>query len=175
MSKREVFISPLVPRSVSLELWLISKSIAKYRACWSVGWKPAAACTNAEPSSSTPKVSLRSEGDHLLQYKNPEQTARHDLQGLQWPGKDTSVYDTPQDWLLLLQGVASDNLECWSPGAPGENVRDRLVSEMKSSHKPDLQIRSSTFYQRWAHHSLQAKPGPPPVGFVLFQQSFTGT
>lgn len=82
-----------------------------------------------------PKVSLRSEGDHLLQYKNPEQTARHDLQGLPWPGKDKSVYDAPQDWLLLLQGVASDNLECWSPGAPGQNIKDRLVSEMKSSHK----------------------------------------
>lgn len=57
ISKREVFSSPLVPHSVSLELWLISKAIAKYRACWSVGWQPAAACTNAELSS-LPQKSL---------------------------------------------------------------------------------------------------------------------
>lgn len=122
-----------------------------------------------------PKVSLRSEGDHLLQYKNPEQTARHDLQGLPWPGKDKSVYDAPQDWLLLLQGVASDNLECWSPGAPGQNVRDRLVSEMKSSHKARPTNQKQYFLPEVSTPQPASQPGPPPVGFVLFQQSFTGT
>ena len=46
-----------------------------------------------------------------------------------------SRQDAAQDWPLLLQGVASDNLECRGPRAAGGKGRPRLVPEIKSSCK----------------------------------------
>ena len=127
ISKREAFCSSL---QLPPGLWLISKSTARCGACWLVAGNQ----YKLELSSLPP----RSLWDLKVTFPRSRKPQTRQLDGISrvfCSREGQSRQDAAQDWPLLLQGVASDNLECRGPRAAGGKGRPRLVPEIKSSCK----------------------------------------